>query len=60
MRGKGNSRGYTSYFTSPDGEKIVSVLKIGGYFDWRKFRVVPERIIIATEKGLYEMVEVDE
>ena len=38
-------------------EKAVSAVKFGGYFDWRHFRVVPERLIVLTEKACYEYAQ---
>lgn len=38
-------------------EKVVSAVKMGGYFDWRKFRAVPETLIVLTENAMYEYNE---
>ena len=37
--------------------KLVSVQKIGDFWNWKKFRKEPVRFILFTEKGIYEYAE---
>lgn len=36
--------------------KILSVQKIGDYFNWRKFRKEPLKFYLFTENAIYEYV----
>lgn len=37
--------------------KLVSVQKIGDFWNWRKFRKEPVRFILFTDKGIFEWAE---
>lgn len=36
-------------------ETIIAVHKIGGYFNWRKLKMVPEEFVLFTQKSIYKM-----
>lgn len=38
-----------------DCEKIVAIHKMGGYWSWRHFRRLPERLMVFTNKGIFEI-----
>ena len=40
--------------------KIISTEKIGGYFDWKTFKRVPETIVIFCEDGVYTWGDEDQ
>lgn len=42
------------------GVKIIQVHKMGGFWNWKKFRVEPTQFILFSENGIFEWKKAEE